>query len=221
MMNPALIDSAKAFVKSRLEGAESGHDWFHIERVWKMARVIRKMEKKGDILIIELAALLHDIADPKFNDAYHDRSADTAYDFLIAEGLNRDKAAQVKAIINHISFKGGIDPARIDTIEFKIVQDADRLDAMGAIGIARAFNYGGFKNRPIHDPEIPLQNYRSSKEYHASAAPTINHFYEKLLRLKDLMNTDSGRKIASERHRYMEQFLQQFFREWNFQPRND
>ena len=127
----------------------------------------------------------------------------------------QEKAEHIQAIIKHISFKGGIQKAKIDTIEFQIVQDADRLDAMGAIGIARAFNYGGFKNRAIYDPEINLRKYKSSKEYHRSDAPTINHFYEKLLKLKDLMNTSTGKRIAEERHLYMEQFLEQFFNEWD------
>jgi len=129
--------------------------------------------------------------------------------------VDREILEHVQAIIKHVSYKGGFSQDQISTIEFHIVQDADRLDAIGAVGIARAFNYGGFKNRPIHSPEMPLQEYKNSKAYHKSDAPTINHFYEKLLKLKDLMNTSTGLKMAEERHNYMLDFLDRFYREWN------
>ncbi len=138
-----------------------------------------------------------------------------ASEFLEKLGLAQEKVDHIQNIIQHVSYKGGFGQDRINTIEFQIVQDADRLDAIGAIGIARAFNYGGFKNRPIHNPRMPLQEYNDSKAYHKSDAPTINHFYEKLLKLKDLMNTATGKQMAEERHAYMLQFLDQFYREWD------
>ena len=210
-----IIKKTTEFVHSQLEGTESGHSWFHVERVWKMARHIQEQEQQGDLLIIELAALLHDIADPKFNGGDEEEGGRIACNFPVTNGLEKEKADHIQSIIKNISFKGGIGQGKIDSIEFRIVQDADRLDAMGAIGIARAFNYGGFMNRSIYDPEIPPREYGSSKEYYRSEAPTINHFYEKLLKLKDLMNTESGKKIAAERHRFMEKYLDQFFRDWN------
>lgn len=211
-MNMILQNTIK-FVKETLAEAEGGHNWYHIERVWKMALHIRKKEDKGDLLTIELAALLHDISDAKFNGGDHEKGSTMAYDFLIQNQLDTDRAKHVQDIIQYVSFKGGFPQDRIDSIEFQIVQDADRLDAIGAIGIARAFNYGGYKNRPIHDPSMPLQEYADPKAYHKSDAPTINHFYEKLLKLKDLMNTQTGKAIALERHNYMLQFLETFYRE--------
>jgi uncharacterized protein len=201
------------YVMETLAGAEGGHDWHHSERVWKLARHIREREGEGDLLTVELAALLHDISDPKFNHGDEERGARLAYDFLMKQGLGRERAEHIRSIVRYISFRGGLPQDHISTIEFRIVQDADRLDAMGAIGIARAFNYGGFSHRPIYDPSVPVQNYRDSGAYYRSGAPTINHFYEKLLKLKDMMNTPTGRSLALERHEYMEQFLERFFRE--------
>ncbi|MFO7933317.1 MAG: HD domain-containing protein [Bacteroidales bacterium] len=208
-----IIEKTISFVKEQLAGAEGGHDWFHTERVWKMARFLRDREGRGDHLTIELAALLHDISDPKFNDGDEQKAGRLAYRFLIENKVGRDRAEHIRSIINHLSFKGGIPQEEIDSIEFGIVQDADRLDAMGAIGIARAFHYGGYKDRVIFDPGIPIRDYPDSSAYHASDAPTINHFYEKLLKLKDLMNTSAGKKIARERHDFMVRFLERFFRE--------
>jgi len=210
-----IIERTIAYVKEKLEGAEGGHDWYHSERVWKTARRIRDAEGKGDLLTIELAALLHDISDAKFNGGDEEKGSMMASAFLLNEGLEQEQADHIREIINHVSFSGGFDRNHIDTIEFRIVQDADRLDALGAIGIARAFNYGGYKNRPIHDPAKPLQQYEDSATYHQSDAPTINHFYEKLLKLKDLMNTDTGRRMAGERHEYMLRFLDRFYSEWD------
>jgi len=210
-----IIQATIEFVKLTLAGAEGGHDWYHIERVWNTARYIREQEGSGDLLTIELAALLHDISDAKFNGGDDEMGSRMAREFLLEQGVDREIQEHVQAIIKHVSYKGGFSQDQISTIEFQIVQDADRLDAIGAIGIARAFNYGGFKNRPIHLPEKPLQEYQDSKAYHKSDAPTINHFYENLLKLKDLMNTSTGIKIAEERHAYMLQFLDQFYREWN------
>ncbi len=210
-----MIQATIEFVKETLAGAEGGHDWYHIERVWNTARYIREQEGSGDLLTIELAALLHDISDAKFNGGDDEIGSRMASEFLLEQGVDREILEHVQAIIKHVSYKGGFSQDHISTIEFHIVQDADRLDAIGAVGIARAFNYGGFKNRPIHNPEMPLQEYKDSKAYHKSDAPTINHFYEKLLKLKDLMNTSTGLKMAEERHKYMLDFLDRFYREWN------
>jgi len=200
-------------VKEVLADAEGGHNWYHIERVWKLARFIRDREGQGDLLTIELAALLHDISDAKFNGGDEEEGSRMAHDFLIRNKVDPELVVHIETIIKYVSFKGGFPQDQIRSPEFQIVQDADRLDAMGAIGIARAFNYGGFKNRPIHDPNIPLQDYADSVAYHKSNAPTINHFYEKLLKLKDLMNTNTGKELALERHNYMLDFLEQFGKE--------
>lgn len=208
-----IIKNTITFVKETLADAEGGHNWYHIERVWRMARYIRQEQGEGDLLTIELAALLHDISDAKFNGGDHVKGSKMAYDFLIQIHVESERAKHIEKIIQYVSFKGGFPQDRIHSIEFQIVQDADRLDAIGAIGIARAFNYGGFKNRPIHDPSMPLQEYADPKAYHKSDAPTINHFYEKLLKLKDLMNTPTGIAIARERHDFMLHFLETFYRE--------
>lgn len=212
MVHP-IFDRTVAFVKETLCGAEGGHDWHHTERVWNMAKNLREQEGNGDLLIIELAALLHEISDAKFNGGDDEIGSQLAYNFLIRNGIDLERSGHIRSIIRDISYRGGFPQERINSIEFQIVQDADRLDAMGAIGIARAFNYGGFKNRPIYDPSIPLKEYEDSGAYHRSEAPTINHFYEKLLRLKELMNTRSGKKIAGKRHEFMLEFLEQFYSE--------
>jgi len=209
-----IIQNTIVFVKETLKDAEGGHDWYHIERVWKTARYIQEQEGKGELETIELAALLHDISDPKFNGGDEEKGTRVAYDFLKSQDLEQGQLDHIREIIRHVSYKGGRTQEQISTIEFQIVQDADRLDAIGAIGIARAFNYGGFRNRPIHDPEKPLQEYDDPEAYHRSDAPTINHFYEKLLKLKDLMNTPTGKRMAEERHEYMLGFLRRFYSEW-------
>lgn len=215
MQEETLIQKTIAFVQRTLEGAEGGHDWFHIERVWKTAKHIRELEGKGDQLCIELAALLHDISDAKFNGGDDEMGSRMAGEFLSSSDLDPVRVEHIQSIIKHVSFKGGFAQDRISTIEFQIVQDADRLDAIGAIGIARAFNYGGFKNRPIYDPGKSLQEYTDPAAYHRSDAPTIQHFYEKLLKLKDLMNTKSGTELAEQRHEFMLRFLDQFYKEWD------
>ena len=214
-MSDTIIRKTVAFVKETLAEAEGGHDWYHIERVWHTARYIREREGAGDLLTIELAALLHDISDAKFNGGDDEMGSRMASEFLTKLGLDEDLVKHVQSIIQHVSYKGGFAQDQISTMEFQIVQDADRLDAIGAIGIARAFNYGGFKNRPIHIPEKPLQEYEDSRSYHKSDAPTINHFHEKLLKLKGLMNTSTGKQMAEERHNYMVDFLARFHREVN------
>ncbi len=209
-----LIQKTIKFVKQKLENAESGHDWFHIERVYKNALLIAKNEN-CDPIIVELGALLHDIADSKFHDGDETIGPKTARNFLESENVDEEIIKKVVFIIENISFKGGNFDAKTPSIELEIVQDADRLDAIGAIGIARTFNYGGFKNRQIYNPEILPNLTMTKQQYKNSDAPTINHFYEKLLLLKDKMNTETGKKIAQERHKFMEIFLKQFYNEWN------
>jgi uncharacterized protein len=209
------IQNTISYVQKILADAEGGHDWHHIERVWKTARYLREREGSGDLRTIELAALLHDISDAKFNGGDDQRGSRMAGDFLIEQEVEQERVEHIQTIIQHVSYKGGFTQDQINSVEFQIVQDADRLDALGAIGIARAFNYGGFKNRPIHNPEKSLQVYNDSKAYHTSETPTINHFYEKLLKLKELMNTTTGKQMAEERHAYMLRFLDRFHSEWD------
>lgn len=208
-----LIDKTIRFVKETLAQAESGHDWFHIERVYKNALLIAASEN-CDLEIVQLGALLHDIADSKFHDGDETIGPKTARTFLESENVVATTIDHVIAIIENISFKGGKVARKFSSIELDIVQDADRLDAIGAIGIARTFNYGGFKNRALYNPEIVPNLSMTKEEYKKNEAPTINHFYEKLLLLKDKMNTQTGKQIAQERHRYMEDFLEQFYAEW-------
>ncbi|TBX71282.1 HD domain-containing protein [Flavobacterium silvisoli] len=210
----SVIDNTIRFVKQQLENAEGGHDWFHIERVYKNALLIAQ-EETCDLTVVKLGALLHDIADSKFHDGDETVGPKIARDFLEKEGVAEEIIAHVINIIDHISFKGGNFEKKFSSKELQIVQDADRLDAIGAIGIARCFNYGGFKNRVIYDPAIQPNLTMSKEEYKKSESPTINHFYEKLLLLKDKMNTETGKTIATARHRYMENFLSQFYAEWD------
>ena len=214
MTNQNLLNETIAFVKKELENAEGGHDWFHIERVYKNAVLIANGET-CDILIVQLGALLHDIADSKFHDGDETIGPKKAKLFLESKHVPENTIEHVINIIENISFKGGHETKKFSSLELDIVQDADRLDAIGAIGIARTFNYGGFKNRAIYNPEIKPNLNMSKEEYKNSDAPTINHFYEKLLLLKDRMNTKTGKEIAAQRHEFMEQFLTQFYAEWN------
>jgi uncharacterized protein len=214
MTNQNLINDTIAFVKKELENAEGGHDWFHIERVYKNAVLIANGEN-CDILIVQLGALLHDIADSKFHDGDETVGPKKARLFLESKTVSENTITHIVNIIENISFKGGHETKKFSSLELDIVQDADRLDAIGAIGVARTFNYGGFKNRVIYNPEIKPNLNMSKEEYKNSDAPTINHFYEKLLLLKDKMNTKTGKKIAAQRHDFMELFLNQFYAEWN------
>jgi uncharacterized protein len=209
-----IIEATKAFVKSELLNAEGGHDWFHIERVYKNTLLIAKNESV-DVTVVSLAALLHDIADPKFHNSDETIGPRLASKFLLKHNVDSEIIEHVTQIIENMSFKNSFDlNLSFTSKEMEVVQDADRLDAIGAIGIARCFNYGGFKDRALYNPEI-LPNLNMTKaEYKASTSPTINHFYEKLLLLKDQMNTKTGKRIASERHKYMEGFLKQFYAEW-------
>jgi uncharacterized protein len=209
----SVIDKTILFVKEKLENAEGGHDWFHIERVYKNAILIAQ-EEDCDLTIVKLGALLHDIADSKFHDGDETVGPKTARAFLASEKVDEATIIHVINIIENISFKGGNFEKKFHSKELEIVQDADRLDAIGAIGIARCFNYGGFKNRALYNPTIQPKLNMSKEEYKNSDSPTLNHFYEKLLLLKDKMNTETGKKIALERHKYMENFLSQFYAEW-------
>ena len=203
------------FVKETLEGAEGGHDWFHIERVYKNALLISENEKV-DRFIVQLGALLHDIADAKFYNGDESIGPKKAREFLKKQYVDEDIIIHIENIILFISYKSSLDTSKKFTSpELDVIQDADRLDAIGAIGIARCFNYGGFKNRSLYDPAIEPNLEMTKEQYKKSTAPTINHFYEKLLLLKDKMNTKTGQLLAKERHRYMEGFLQQFYEEWN------
>ena len=202
------------FVKEKLEGAEAGHDWFHIERVWKLSKKIAEKEG-GNLEVIELSALLHDIADPKFHNGDETLALKISKDFLEEIHVEGELIEQVLFVIKNISFKNRAEAPENPPLELQIVQDADRLDAIGAIGIARTFNFGGFKNNLMYHPEIKPNLGMNKEEYKKSNGTTINHFYEKLLLLKDLMNTETAKKIAAERHDFMLQFLDEFYKEWN------
>ncbi|WP_136467824.1 HD domain-containing protein [Flagellimonas onchidii] len=210
-----IIEKTITFVKHTLKGAEGGHDWFHTQRVFKNAQRIAQSEEVN-VLVVALASLLHDIADPKFHNGDESVGPAVAQKFLRSENVGVDTVDHVVNIIKYMSFKNSLEVGqKFNSKELQVVQDADRLDAIGAIGIARTFNYGGFKNRELYNPEITPDLNMSKEEYKNSNAPTINHFYEKLLLLKDQMNTDTGRKLAAERHQFMLDFLQQFYKEWN------
>ena len=210
-----ITQQTEEFVKEQLQNAESGHDWFHIDRVRKNALAIADHFKEADKTIVELGALLHDIADSKFHNGDETIGPKVAASFLQKVNLTVSQKAGIVDIVENISFKGGHNEDQPKSLELQIVQDADRLDAIGAIGIARTFNYGGFKNNKIYNPEVPPNVNMSKEDYKKGGSPTINHFYEKLLLLKDLMNTDAGKAKAQERHNFMLAFLDQFYKEWN------
>ena len=209
-----IINNTILFVKNQLTHAEGGHDWFHIERVYKNALLIAE-GVDCDLIVVKLGALLHDIADSKFHGGDETVGPKTARTFLESQNVKEDIILHVIAIIENISFKGGNFEKKFNSKELEIVQDADRLDAIGAIGIARTFNYGGFKNRPLYNPNIQPNMNMNKEEYKNSESPTLNHFYEKLLLLKDKMNTETGKKIAQKRHNFMMTFLSQFYAEWD------
>ncbi|SIQ48823.1 uncharacterized protein SAMN05421821_102585 [Mucilaginibacter lappiensis] len=212
MEHSELIDATVQFVRETLKNAEGGHDWWHIQRVWTNAKLIAQTEK-ADLLTIELAALLHDIADSKFHNGDEEIGPRTAGNYLQSIQVDAAVIEHVQQIIRHMSFKSSFDKPSFHSPELAIVQDADRLDAIGAIGIARAFTYGGFKGRELYNPEIEPNLNMSKEEYKNTSAPTINHFYEKLLLLKDKMNTPTGKKLAQQRHNFMETYLNQFYNE--------
>lgn len=207
------IEKTIAFVKKELKNAEAGHDWFHVERVYKNTLLLLQTEK-ADKPTALLGALLHDIADSKFHNGDETIGPKKARTFLNSIGIEPKTIDEVVFIIENISFKGGNFEKKFHSKELEVVQDADRLDAIGAIGIARTFNYGGFKNNPIYDPDLSPKVNMTKEEYKMNKGTTINHFYEKLLLLKDRMNTETGKKLAHQRHKYMEGFLKQFFDEW-------
>ena len=215
-MNETLIEKTINFVKQALEGSERGHDWWHIERVYNNALKISAHEH-GDQLTIALSALLHDIADAKFHQGDETMGPRIAKEFLESMAVEAKLIDHVVAIIENISYKTNLGEVSFQSAELDIVQDADRLDAIGAIGIARAFHYGGFKNREIYNPSIAPQLNMSKEEYKNSQGPTINHFYEKLLRLKDLFKTETGKKMADARHEFMERYLEAFYAEVSVQ----
>jgi uncharacterized protein len=209
-----IIQKTIDFVKASLSDAEGGHDWWHIYRVWKTAKHIAQFEDV-DLFIVELGALLHDIADSKFHDGDEEIGPRKAKEFLESLWVDNEVISHVVNVIKHISFKGGKLQQKFKSPELDVIQDADRLDALGAIGIARTFNYGGFKGRTIYNPEIKPNLKLTKEEYKNSNSPTLNHFYEKLLLLKDRMNTVTGRKMAEERHQFMLSYLDQFYNEWD------
>lgn len=214
-MTKDIIEITKEFVYVTLDGAEGGHDWFHTQRVFNNAQLIAKGERV-DSLIVALGALLHDIADSKFHDGDEFIGPKIAREFLFKNDVDSEVIEHVVKIIENVSFNKSLeDRVVFSSPELQIIQDADRLDAIGAIGIARCFNYGGFKNRPLFDPDIKPNLNMTKEEYKSSDAPTINHFYEKLLLLKDKMNTRTGKRIAENRHRFMEYYLDQFYAEWD------
>ncbi|WP_350284267.1 HD domain-containing protein [uncultured Croceitalea sp.] len=215
MTNTEIIETTIKFVKNTLKDAEGGHDWFHIQRVFNNTLLLAK-DETVDVLVVSLAALLHDIADPKFHDGDEQIGPNMARNFLNSISFDKKQIEHIVNIIKHMSFKNSLDKdaKKFSSKELQVVQDADRLDAIGAIGIARAFNYGGYKNRVMYDPNIAPKLDMAKEEYKRSSAPTINHFYEKLLLLKDQMNTKTGKKIAEQRHEFMLGFLSQFYAEW-------
>ena len=210
----SIIEKTIEFVKHTLSGAEGGHDWWHIYRVWKNARMIAENEPGVDLFVVELAALLHDIADYKFHDGDESIGPKLAREFLTSLQVEAETIFHVEQIIENISFKGGKELQQFASPELDVVQDADRLDAIGAIGIARAFNYGGHKNREIYNPDIKPDLKMDKDAYTKSSAPTLNHFYEKLLLLKDRMNTQTGKQLAERRHKFMLDYLDEFYWEW-------
>ena len=209
------IEKTVAFVKETLQNAEGGHDWWHTYRVWQNARTIAATEQV-DLITVELGALLHDIADAKFHNGDEGIGPSVARAFLLGILVEKDRTEHIENIIRNISFRTNIgsNSEKFDSKELAVIQDADRLDAIGAIGIARAFNYGGFKNRSLYDPNVPANLNMTKEEYAKSSAPTINHFYEKLLLLKSQMKTETGKKMAEDRHSFMEKYLLQFYKEW-------
>lgn len=212
-MNREMIEQTESFVRQELAEDATGHDWYHVDRVRRNALYITHEEQSGDPFIIEMAALLHDIADEKLNETV-EKGEQKLDSFLQTLSINEQTKQHIKEIIGTISFKGG-HGSELTSAEAKIVQDADRLDAIGAIGIARAFAYGGKKGQPIYNPELQVRQEMSLEEYRKGKSTSIHHFYEKLLKLKDLLNTETARTMAESRQKMMERFLDQFFQEWN------
>jgi len=212
MTNAQVVKKTAEFVRRRMEGEGTGHDWWHVQRVWQNAKIIGKKEG-ADLFVVQLAALLHDIADWKF---YNEELGPKIVRVLLKKlQVENSVIEKVVYIVQNVSFKGAGVKHKMKTLDGKVVQDADRLDALGAIGIARCFAYGGFKQRPIYDPSIPPVMHKTFKMYKKGKSHSISHFYEKLLLLKDKMNTRTGRSMAIKLHKFMEKYLEQFYKEWN------
>ena len=214
-MTNDLIAATAAHMEQLFAGEGSGHDWAHIRRVWLMARRLAAAEPGADALVTELAALLHDIADWKFHDGDYEAGPRAARAWLLSQGAAELLIERVEMAIREVSFKGLGVATPVSSLEAALVQDADRLDAIGAIGIARAFAYGGHKGRPLHDPSVPPVAHDSFASYQKNTAPTLNHFYEKLLHLKDRLNTNAARAVAAGRHAFMEAYVARFLAEWD------
>ena len=213
MTQQEIIAATRDHVKEKFATEGSGHDWWHIQRVWHTALHMAAAEQ-ADAFVVSLGALLHDIADHKFHEGDETLGPKVARTWLESFDIDPSVVDHVCEIIANVSFKGAGTISAMATLEGKIVQDADRLDALGAIGIARVFAYAGYKGHAIYDPEIPPEHHQTFAQYKASSGMAINHFYEKLLLLKDRMNTDAGKRMAAKRHQYMEAFLEQFYQEW-------
>lgn len=208
-----IVQNTIDFVKEKFLEEWTGHDRWHIERVYKTASAIAQQETWADLFVVQLGALLHDIADYKFHDGDESVGPRKTQEWLESQNVNADDIVKVVDIVANVSFKGWFAEDKPKSLELKIVQDADRLDGLGAIGIARAFAFGWSIKRPIYDPRVPANPDMTKEEYIYGKSHTINHFYEKLLRLKDLMNTGTAQKMAQERHQRMEQFLERFYKE--------
>jgi uncharacterized protein len=214
MNKKAVLKKTEDYVKKKFEADATGHDWWHVRRVFRNASTIAKREKGADIFIVKLGALLHDIADFKFHGGDDVVGGKVAKKWLKSIGVDNATTEKIVHIVNNVSFKGVGVASKMESLEGKIVQDADRLDAIGAIGIARTFAYGGHMGRPMYNPEGKTRNNKSFEEYKKGAPSTIHHFYEKLLHVRELMNTKTGKKIAIERHRFLEMYLERFYLEW-------
>ncbi len=214
MTQAQIVDLTQNDIKKQFEGEASGHDWWHIYRVWKTAIYIANQEGSVDLFVVELSALLHDIGDWKFHQGNTEMGPQLAKQWLTQHHVAESVVNHICQIIRETSFKGAGVVASMSSKEGQIVQDADRLDAIGAIGIARTFAYGGYKGREIYNPDIPAEFHENFEQYQQKSGPSINHFYEKLLLLKDRMNTRTARQMAQARHLFMEQFLDHFFKEW-------
>ena len=217
MTKQEIIEHTVNYLQQEFANESTGHDWYHIERVWKLSKKIATKEGNNDLFIVEMGALLHDIADHKFHGGDDSIGPKVAQEYLSQFSLENNEVEKIVAIVKEISYKGAGVPTPMSSNEGKIVQDADRLDAIGAIGIARTFAYGGSKNRPIYDPNIKPICHTSFAAYKTSTAPTINHFYEKLLTLRDKMNTPTAKIEAERRHDFMEEFLRNFYTDWDAQ----
>ncbi len=213
MEKEIIIQRLTETIKQKFEGDSSGHDWFHIERVWKTAKRIAQHEN-ANVFITELGALLHDIADHKFTDNFEEASINLTAEMLSPFPIDDADLKQVQHIVLNCSYKGGVTANKMQSIEGKIVQDADKLDAIGAIGIARAFAFGGKFGSILYDPTISPIDHQTLESYQKNRSHTINHFYEKLLKLKDLMYSNTARELAQQRHEFMEAYLKQFYIEW-------